>query len=68
MSGNQVPNESGNWIKLALLVAVAGYLIYNMATATEAPSQTLKILQYVVLGLSLLGLAGLLMKLMAAKR
>jgi hypothetical protein len=38
--------------------AVSAWLIYDMSTAVEAPSQALAILQYIVLGLSLFALVG----------
>jgi hypothetical protein len=38
--------------------ASSAWLIYNMATATEAPSQAVVILQYGLLACALLGLAG----------
>lgn len=68
MNDNQGKSESGSWLKFALMVAVAAYLIYDMATATEAPSLALRVLQYVILGALLLGLGGLLTKLLSAKR
>lgn len=57
---------SGNWGKIALLnAAVAGWLIYQIALTAEAPSPTVKIMQYVFLAGCLIGLAGSLYKLMA---
>ena len=59
------PDNSG---KIALLNgAVAAWLIYTIATAVEAPSPALKILQYALLAGCLLGLAIALKKL-AARR
>ena len=50
---------SGYWGKMALLNAgVASWLIYDMATATEAPSRALALLQYFLLALSSIALAG----------
>jgi len=45
-------------LRLAIMVVVAAWLIYDMSTATEAPGQGLMILQYVLLGCLLLGIAG----------
>ena len=44
--------------------ACALWLIYDMATETEAPSQTLAIMHYVILGLCLFGFVGSLVALM----
>jgi len=41
--------------------AVAGWQIYDMATATETPSRTLAVLQYVLLAGLLLGFVGALL-------
>ena len=50
---------SGYWGKMALLNAgVASWLIYDMATATEAPSRALALLQYFLLALSSTALVG----------
>ena len=50
---------SGYWGKMALLnTACASWLIYDMATATEAPSRALALLQYFLLALSSTALAG----------
>ncbi len=60
--------KEGNWGKIALLNgAVSAWLIYDMATATEAPSPALKILQYALVAGCLFGLAVALTKL-AARR
>jgi hypothetical protein len=67
--GNTSGGKSGNWGKLALMNgAVAAWLLYDIATATEAPSRAVMILQYVFLAGTLIGLAGSLAKLMSAKR
>jgi len=59
-------NQNGKWTRMALLYAVgAGLLIYNIAGATEAPSRTLMVMQYVFLAGCLIGLAGAVYKLMA---
>jgi hypothetical protein len=61
-------SKDGNWGKIALLNgAVSAWLIYDMATAAEAPSPALKILQYVILAGCLVGLVAALSKL-AARR
>ena len=45
--------------KIVLMGAIATVLaVFNMATNSEAPSQALAILQYVLLALGLIGLAG----------
>ena len=50
---------SGYWGKMALLnTACASWLIYDMATATEAPSRALALLQYFLLALSSTALVG----------
>ena len=50
----------GNNPKIAALLsgAVAAWLIYSMATATETPSTALAVLQYVLIAAALLGLVG----------
>jgi hypothetical protein len=53
-------------IALATATAAA-WLIYDMATTTEAPGTTLAILQYLLLAGMLLGLAGSLVKLISQK-
>jgi hypothetical protein len=59
-------NQNGECGKLALVnAAVAGYLIYNMSTATEMPRQALLILQYFLLTCALIALAGSLVKLVS---
>jgi hypothetical protein len=59
-TGNFMTDDrSGRWMKTALIsAATATWLIYDMATATEAPRQAVAIMQYVLLGLALLGLCG----------
>jgi hypothetical protein len=54
---------SVNSRKLMLMSgATAALLIYQIASATEAPSQALAVLQYCLLAGALLGLAGSLVK------
>lgn len=53
MSEVRTPNW-GRWIVIS--AAVAAWSIYDMATATEAPSQTLALMQYVLLAGTLFGL------------
>jgi hypothetical protein len=48
--------------------AVSCWLIYDMATASEAPSQGVMILQYGLLALSLIGLIGSVIMLANRKR
>ena len=42
--------------------AVATWLIYSMASATESPSPALAMLQYVLIAGALIGLAGAVLK------
>ena len=52
-----------NWGKLIVMNGVvSAWLTYDIATASEAPSQAVAILQYVLLALALVGLAGSLYK------
>lgn len=54
--------------RLALVsAAVAAWLIYDMATASEAPSRALATLQYALLACALIGLVGSVVKLMSAR-
>jgi hypothetical protein len=48
-------------VMIVAFAAVAGWQIYDMATATEAPSRALYILQYVLLVALLVGLVGALL-------
>ena len=45
-------------VMILAFAAVAAWQIYDMSTATEAPSRALTILQYVLLAGLLLGLVG----------
>ena len=45
-------------IMLAVFAAAAAWQIYDLTTATEAPSRAVLILQYVLLAGLLLGIAG----------
>ncbi len=45
-------------LMLGIFSAAAAWQIYDLATATEAPSRALMILQYVLLAGLLLGIAG----------
>ena len=57
-----------NWGKLAIMnAAVAAWLIYDMATASEAPRQAVAILQYFLLACATLGLVGSVAKCLSAK-
>lgn len=47
--------------------AVAAWLVYDMATATESPSTTLAALQYVFLVLALISLFGAIWQMMKAQ-
>ncbi|WP_145927903.1 hypothetical protein [Bradyrhizobium neotropicale] len=47
------------WPKLMLMSGItSGLLIYEITSATEAPSQALAILQYALLACALIGLVG----------
>ena len=52
---------------MAIPAVVAAWIVYDMATAVEAPSRALQVLQYVLLGCALLGLVGTSIQLIAAK-
>lgn len=59
-------DENVKWIGVALVnAAVVAWLIYGMATATEAPSQTLLLLKYLLVAGCLFGFGRALFKLMA---
>ena len=50
---------NGRWPKVMLMsAATAAWLVYDMATATEAPRQAVAILQYCLLAAALIGLVG----------
>jgi hypothetical protein len=54
----EIPVNS-KWSKVMLMSAATSvWLIYDMATATEAPRQAVAILQYALLACALFGLAG----------
>ena len=60
--------QNGNWgIRALIFAAVAAWLIYDIATATEAPRQAVMIMQYVFLAGVLIGLAGALFKFVSQK-
>ena len=62
------PYSKGKWARTAVLTAaVAAWQIYDMSTATEAPRQALLIMQYILLALALIGLAGSLVMLASQK-
>ena len=48
-------------VMIVAFAAVAAWQIYDMATATETPSRSLAILQYILLAGLLIGLAGALL-------
>ena len=55
---------NGKWAKLMLMSGItSAWLLYEMATATEAPSRALAILQYGLLAGALTGLVGSLVML-----
>jgi hypothetical protein len=50
---------NGKWPKVMLMsAATAAWLVYDMATASEAPRQAVAILQYCLLAAALIGLVG----------
>ncbi len=61
------PNGKGRWVRTAALTAaVAARQIYEMATATEAPSQAL-LLQYFLLAPASIACVGSLVMLASQK-
>ncbi|MEH2527810.1 MULTISPECIES: hypothetical protein [unclassified Bradyrhizobium] len=59
---------NSKWPKLMLMSGItSAWLLYEMATATEAPGRTLAILQYGLLGCALIGLVGSLVMLASEK-
>jgi hypothetical protein len=55
-------------IAAPVCAAVAAWLIYSMATATERPSTALAVLQYALIAGALIGLVGALRQLLLAKQ
>ena len=56
------------WPKLTLMSGItAVWLLYEMPTATQAPSRALEILQYGLLACALIGLTGSLVMLASEK-
>jgi hypothetical protein len=53
---------------MLMSAATSAWLIYEMASATEAPSRAVAVLQYSLLACALSGLIGSLMKYAAEKR
>ncbi|MEH2546860.1 hypothetical protein V1283_003505 [Bradyrhizobium sp. AZCC 2262] len=59
---------NSKWPKLTLMSGITSvWLLYEMATATEAPSRALAILQYGLLACALIGLIGSLVMLASEK-
>ena len=59
---------NSKWPKLTLMSGITSvWLLYEMATATEAPSRALAILQYGLLACALIGLVGWLVMLASEK-
>lgn len=54
-------------IMLAVFTAAAAWQIYDLTTATEAPSQALMILQYVLLAGLLMGITATLFNLLRSQ-
>ena len=55
--------RKSNWVKLIVMNgAVSAWLTCDIATASEAPSAGLAILQYVLLACALMGLVGSVIK------
>ena len=45
-------------VRMLMMAVVAAWIVYDMASATEAPSQAVEILHYVLLACLLIGLVG----------
>ncbi|UPK07702.1 hypothetical protein [Bradyrhizobium sp. 170] len=59
---------NSKWLKLMLMSGItSAWLLYGMATATEALSRALAILQYGLLACALIGLVGSLAMLASEK-
>ena len=59
---------NSKWPKLMLMSGITSvWLLYEMATTTEAPSRALAILQYGLLACTLIGLVGSLVMLASEK-
>ena len=59
---------NSKWPKLTLMSGITSvWLLYEMATTTEAPSRALAILQYGLLACALIGLVGSLVMLASEK-
>lgn len=54
-------------VRILMMAVVGAWLIYDMASATEAPSQGVEILRYVLLACLLIGLVGTGIQLAAQK-
>ena len=59
---------NSKWPKVTLMSGVtSAWLLYDLATATEAPSPALAVLQYGLLACALVGLVGSLVMLASEK-
>jgi hypothetical protein len=59
---------NSKWPKLMLMSRItSAWLLYEMATVTEAPSRALAVLQYWLLACTLIGLVGSLVMLASEK-
>jgi hypothetical protein len=59
---------SSRWPKLMLMsAATAAWLIYDIATATEAPSRAVATMQYAFLALAVIGFFGSLLNYVSQK-
>jgi hypothetical protein len=59
---------NSKWPKLMLMSGItSGWLLYQMATATEAPGPELAFVQYSLLACALIGLVGPLVMLASEK-
>lgn len=54
-------------VRMLLLAVIMAWIVYDMASATEAPSRGVEILQYVLLACGLVGLVGTGIQLAAQK-
>ena len=71
MNDNRIGARKGktpNWGLMALTTgAVSAWLVYDIASAVEAPSRAVAVLQYFLLACGLIGFAGALVQLVSGK-
>ena len=54
-------------VRMLLMAVVAAWIIYDKASATEAPSRALQVMEYFLLACALVGLVGTAIQLAAQK-